>query len=107
IVTVVVFPHFPNIGLWNARLLPFYFLCVYLLAGLGAVTLGRLLAWQLQKVDAETRRWSLIGTPIAVLGFAVVMVGLPLHALPGGHFDGTRYKWPGLSTGVTSRVPVW
>src|SRR5438067_9718510 len=91
IVTAAVFPHFPNIGLWNARLLPFYFLCVYLLAGLGAVTLGRLLAWQLQKVDAETRRWSLIGTPIAVLGFAVVMVGLPLHALPGGHFDGTRY----------------
>jgi hypothetical protein len=107
IVTAIVFPHFPNIGLWNARLLPFYFLCVYLLAGLGAVTLGRVLAWQLRRFDAETRRWSLIGTPVAVLGFAVVMVGLPLHALPGGHFDGTRYHWLGLSTAETSVVPGW
>jgi len=107
IVTAAVFPHFPNIGLWNARLLPFYFSCVYLLAGLGAVTLGRLLAWQLGKTDVELRRWSLIGTPVTVLVFAVVMVGLPLHALPGGHFDGTRYRWLGLSTTESSVVPGW
>jgi hypothetical protein len=102
-----IFPHFPDLGLWNARLLPFYFLCVYLLAGLGAVALVQLGAWALGRLDAEVRRWALVGSPVAVLGFVVVLVGLPLHALPGGTVNGNNYTWLGLSTSETSVVPSW
>jgi len=103
----LMFPRFPeSLGLWNARLLPFYYLCIYLLAGLGVVALARLTAAALTRFDAKIGRGSLVGTAPAVLALVVVLVGMPLRALPGGRVHDNAYSWLGLTTTQTSAVPA-
>src|SRR5581483_2167734 len=64
----------PETRLWNARLLPFYYLALFLLGALGAV---------------------------------VVVVGLPLKALPGEHNDNGVLEWMGLQTRDRNPAPGW
>ncbi|MBL8777938.1 MAG: hypothetical protein JNK12_18515 [Acidimicrobiales bacterium] len=151
----------PQGRLWNARLLPFYFLCLYLLGGYAIAeagkTVGRIVGRATAPppavasaasgpavgrdgaIDAgdgdevpdpapspapgggsgtETPRPAPSGlspertvrlfTPLVGLVFVLVLVALPLHALPFGSTgaDGV-YRWLGLHTSERSFVDGW
>ena len=86
VVLAWTFRYFPQYRLWNARLLPFYYLALYLLAGLAIALIVRSIAIALQ----DLWRWreepgvvSAVGGVVAALVvFAVMLGGMKL--LPGG-----------------------
>ncbi len=100
----------PEGRLWNARLLPFYYLGLYLLAAVGVAEVGRTVAVLLAR---DPDRPSVVG-PAVTAGLALVvsltLISLPLRVLPGGqlHADGS-YSWFGLTNGVNkgSFVRSW
>lgn len=99
----------PDGRLWNARLTPFYYLCLYLLGAIGVAEVGRLLA---ALVAPDVRRpLRAVRAGVAVGGALVVLValGLPLRALPGGTVgaDTLTYRWGPLSTKDDSFVDAW
>ena len=73
----------PQARLWNARVLPFWFLCLYLLAGVAFMEAGTVLVEHLR--TPELRRGALIGVPIVTGVIAFGWVNYPLHNLPFGH----------------------
>ena len=89
----------PQGRLWNARLLPFWYLCLYLLAALAVAEIvdrhRRARRPGPERPHRRGRRWS---APSLVALVAVVVVALPLAALPFGSrpADGDRYTWLGL-----------
>jgi hypothetical protein len=97
VVSAIAFVSMPQSAFWNARVLPFYYLSVYLLAGLG-VTLF------IQQVP------SLGGQSVAAVGAALVVlvvVGLPLGVVPG-HRDLVNGKYTFAGAKVTpSFVDDW
>ncbi|MCU4185686.1 hypothetical protein K6U06_15060 [Acidiferrimicrobium sp. IK] len=112
VAAAVVFRFAPQARLWNARVLPFWFLCLYLLASLAVAELGIFVA------EGVTRRpdlrLSLIPVPVVSLLAALIWVGYPLHILPFGHMvankksGATEYSWLGIhSTAAGSYVPDW
>jgi hypothetical protein len=108
VVAAVGFRFMPQTRLWNARLLPFWYLCLYLLAAIGVAELGRTLATLLARDPEKPRRAVTAAT--AVVGSLVVIVALamPLRAMPFGSTsaDGS-YHWLFLSTTDSSFVPSW
>lgn len=98
----------PDGRLWNARLTPFYYLCLYLLAALGVAELGRLLAALVApdiRRPVRAVRWLAAGAGSVTV---LVALAMPLHALPFGSLDdeGT-YRWGPLSTTDNSFVDAW
>jgi hypothetical protein len=85
--------------LWNARVLPFWFLSLYLLAGVGVAELGPAMGRILARDPEHPPTFARWVTPLAA-AFAVWMfVGLPLGVLP---------KWlPKPSTTDSSYVDDW
>jgi hypothetical protein len=67
----------PQSHLWNARLLPFYYLTRDLLVAMGVAEIGLQIARFVRPGDARTRQWFRFGT----LGFAVIagLIALGLH----------------------------
>lgn len=107
-VWALAFWQVPQLRLWNARLLPFYYLALYLLAAVGVAELARLLsALFARDVNRPLRSVQVVG---ALVGLAVglIVVGLPLRVLPGGSVraDGT-YSWGPLSTRDRSFIEGW
>jgi hypothetical protein len=99
-----LFVFLPQYRLWNARLLPFYFLCIFLLAMLGVALVIRAVA--LVAADVMHRRdepWWIPVTGTAVVAVvSLVYIAGSLYALPGGTMgtvtaaDGTQvsaYRW--------------
>ncbi|MET0904228.1 MAG: 6-pyruvoyl-tetrahydropterin synthase-related protein, partial [Acidimicrobiales bacterium] len=96
--------------LWNARLLPFYYLGLYLLAAIGVAEVIRTVAILAAR---DPDRPSVVGPAVAagvVTVAALVFVALPLRSLPGGSLraDGS-YSWLLLGNGVNqeSFVRSW
>ena len=89
----------PQSRLWNARILPFWYLCLYLLMGV-AVTeagpaIGRWLATDPEQPSPLGRLLTPIGAALAVW----MIVGLPLGVLP---------SWlPKPATTDASFIPSW
>ncbi|MEA2717995.1 MAG: hypothetical protein QOI99_2312, partial [Actinomycetota bacterium] len=85
--------------LWNARVLPFWFLSLYLLAGVGVAELGPAMGRILARDPEHPPTFARWVTPLAA-AFAVWMfVGLPLGVLP---------KWlPKPATTDSSYVDDW
>jgi len=120
IVTIVMGAAFvlaPETRLWNARLLPFYYLGLFLLAALGFAELGRAIALL---VVADPDRPSLaVGAATVGVGVITVLlvVGLPLNWWPGetSDTDGFHLKvppdpLPGLTIGTAAASdpsPYW
>jgi hypothetical protein len=106
--------------LWNARLLPFYYLTVMLLAALAFAETVRLIAELVRAREADLDRPSLgvgVGTALSGLLAILVVVGLPLGVLPfkEGYVDeggGQGYSWPSfspvqVSSSPASFIPGW
>ncbi len=110
-ISVVVFRFGWPVGrLWNARVLPFWFLCLYLLAAVAIAEGGALLLEPLR--GGEVPAWSRIATLIlpVVAAMAVwIWVGFPLHGLPGGKVTARtgQYTWLGISNADNSFIPAW
>jgi hypothetical protein len=102
----------PESRLWNARLLPFYYLALFLLAALGIGELARAVV-VLVSPDPEHPNNVLelalkTGITAVTLAAVVVMVGLPLNALPGETSANGTMKWMGLlSTSDPNPAPDW
>jgi len=98
----------PQTRLWNARLLPFFYLTLYLLAALGIAELGRTIATLLARDPDRPVRFVTIGTAVAAWVVVITSLAMPLRAMPGGSVqpDGS-YQWAFLSTTESSFVSSW
>ena len=101
----------PETRLWNARLLPFYYLALFLLGALGVAELARAVAVLVAPDPSREAGVAGVGLKAAVaavaLGAVVVVVGLPLKALPGEHNDNGVLEWMGLQTRDRNPAPGW
>lgn len=94
----------PQTRLWNARILPFWFLCLYLLAGLAITEVSHLMAesgaYRRGIAPGANKRTDAaeIGAPLVALLGVVALLGLPLGALPSW--------WP-VDSEDHSFVPDW
>ncbi len=96
----------PHGKLWNARLLPFYYLSVYILAAIALALVGRFIAATVsERLDSPSRP-VMAGASILALLATLTAVGLPLRILPGAdRTDG--YSWFGIESNARSFVPSW
>jgi putative flippase GtrA len=94
----VAFVVAPEGRIWNARLLPFWFLCLYLLAGVGVSEVGRALGGVFARDPDRPARWPALATPAVVLVGTIVLGVGPLRALPA---------WLPIRPGQGSFVPGW
>lgn len=94
--------------LWNARILPFYYLSVYLVAAIGIAIVARFSAATVsERLDAPDRR-VLVGTTIAGLFVTLITVSMPLRILPFDQLqDDGSYEWLGVETSSKSFIPSW
>ncbi len=111
VIDALVFRFAPQARLWNARVLPFWFICLYFLASLAVSELGVLVAEMVQSERAPRLR--LVPVPVVSLAAALIWVAYPLHILPFGHVAATKsgpteYSWLGIhSSAAGSYVPDW
>ncbi|MDQ1442972.1 MAG: hypothetical protein QOG97_3200 [Acidimicrobiaceae bacterium] len=110
VLSVLIFRFAPQARLWNARVLPFWFLCLYLLAGVAVAEGGAALIEPLKGGPAPY--WSKLTTlalPVVAAMAVWIWVGFPLHGLPGGSVDSRtgKYTWLGISNSDTSFIPGW
>ncbi|MCU0270885.1 MAG: hypothetical protein MUF83_19880 [Acidimicrobiales bacterium] len=107
-VAALGFRYMPEGRLWNARLLPFYYLCVYMLAAVGVSEIGRLLAALFARDVRRPVRAVTAATALIGLAVGLVSVALPLRVLPGGAVDESgAYAWGPLSTTDSSYIDDW
>ncbi|MCU1462351.1 MAG: hypothetical protein JWO37_2426 [Acidimicrobiales bacterium] len=71
----------PPHRLWNARVLPFWYLCLYFLAAIAVAEVARGLAVLVSADPHRPNVWWRHGTAIVTLVAVLVIVGRPLHAL--------------------------
>ncbi|MGH9152490.1 MAG: hypothetical protein ACRD03_08855, partial [Acidimicrobiales bacterium] len=69
----------PQGKIWNPRLLPFWFLCLYLLAGIALASLAWGAVWLAGGRRRAVDRVARIATPVGVAAVTLVFVALPLH----------------------------
>ena len=108
VVFAAAFLLLPEGRLWNVRLLPFYYLSINLLAGIGVAEMGRLLVG-LVRNSGDTARAFVTAGPALVATLAIwVHLGLPLHSLPYGSTDTSNgYSWTFWSTDDLHLGPYW
>ena len=106
VLAAVVFRIAPQARLWNARVLPFWFLCLYLLVGVAFMEAGLMLVESIRGQSA--RRGQVFAVPIVTALVALVWVNYPLHNLPFGHTTASgKYTWLGISSTDSSFIPSW
>ncbi|MGH9276502.1 MAG: hypothetical protein ACRD12_00100, partial [Acidimicrobiales bacterium] len=98
-ISAMVFIFAPQGRLWNARVLPFWYICLYLLAAVAVTELGVALAKLFAKDPLYPSERIVRATPVAAAVLVWMAVGLPLGVIP---------KWvPTPSTADTSYIPSW
>jgi hypothetical protein len=107
----VSFVVLPEGRLWNGRLLPFYYLTVMLLAGVAVAETAKLVARR-ARLDRPAPLAAGVPTALGALLVTLVLVGLPLGALPFDERNGTGFDWPSFSpyqahAEPESFVPSW
>ncbi len=124
LVTGFGFVYWPQHRLWNARILPFWFLCLYFLAAFGIWWLvrtfvaertdhhsgeaGRLVLW-VGSVPIDRRRLtSWLTAPLALMS-ALAFIAVYLGVAPGGAYTDGDYKWGPVtvSSGDRNFVSGW
>lgn len=107
VLAAVAFRYDPQSILWNARVLPFWFLGLYLLAGLAVAELYALFAERWTSFSVTSRAAALPG-PLVVLLLALIWVGFPLRVLPGEHAGASgAYEFLGIPQQTASYIPSW
>ncbi len=92
--------------LWNARILPFYYLSVYIVAALAVAHVARFSAAAYsERLEAPDRR-VLAGATIFGLLATLGTVSVPLQILPFEQDDGT-YQVFGIAPSSKSFIPSW
>ena len=122
VIFAVAFVVMPEGRLWNVRILPFYYLTVYLTA---ALAVAELIGWGRSWLDrrhadrveagADTGRFAALAGSLAAGGCValgalavLVMVGLPLRSLPGGGLgDDGAYRWGPFSSSESNLGTYW
>ncbi len=105
----VAFVAAPQAALWNARLLPFWYLCIYLVAALGIGYIALAIRWFVLEVSTDrddahsslarsSDRWARFSVPFVAGLLVITGVGGPLGALPSW--------WP-TPTSTASYLPSW
>ena len=84
----------PEGRLWNGRLLPFYYLTVMLLAGMALPEVVRTIS-RLVRAGRPAGTAAGVAPALGSLLGVLVVVGLPLGALPLSERAGTGFDWPG------------
>ena len=97
---LVGFRLLPEGPLWNARLLPFWYLCLYLLAGIAVAEVGAALTAVFAGNPDRPSPWAGAVTPVFATAVVLWFVALPLWQWPA---------WlPGETRGVNdSYIPGW
>lgn len=111
LVFAVAFVLIPEGRLWNVRLLPFYYLAVYLTAAIAVAELARLAGSASGRMaDFGARRAVVVTASIALVftGAIVVMMARPLRSLPGGSINAEgAYVWGPFSTNQFNLGGFW
>ena len=109
VVAAVAFLYVPQSRLWNARLLPFYYLALYLLGAVAIAEVGRTVARLVASDVHRPPRVVLWITAVVGLCGWLIVLGLPLRTLPFGSIDkdGLTYQWGPLKTRDSSFVTSW
>jgi len=106
----------PEGRLWNVRILPFYYLSVYLLAGIAISELARLFGDFLRSADAirHNRPTAMAGGPAALAALVIITVlAFPLRSFPHGVVyvdEGVHefgFDWAELGTSQLNLGPGW
>ncbi len=107
VLAALAFRFMPQSILWNARVLPFWFLCLYLLGGLAVAEFYAIIAERTTNFMV-TLRAALLPAPLIVLVLVFIWVGFPLRILPGEHAtaDGD-YEFLGIPQKSESFIPGW
>lgn len=115
-VCALVFVATPASRLWNARALPFWFLCLYLLAGIafaeaGSAVTEAVVAWRDRDrapSAVAASPWRFVAVPVVTLLVALGWVGYPLRILPGGKvLANGDYSWAGIASSDNSYIRDW
>jgi hypothetical protein len=107
VLAAFVFRFAPNARLWNARVLPFWFLCLYLLVGVFFAEFGTVIV-ALVRGRGRTRGWAMVPIPLATLLVGLIWTGFPLRILPFGHLTAAgKYDWLGITSTDNSFIPGW
>ncbi len=98
----------PHGKLWNARLLPFYYLSVYMLVAVAIGLVARFAAIAISERFDEPNRPVMAASSVVGLLATLVVIGIPLRILPGGvdQEDGT-YSFFGAESQAGSFIPSW
>jgi uncharacterized membrane protein len=97
----------PQGRLWNARLLPFYYLSLYFLGAIGVAYVARVLAMLVARDPAKPVRAVNVTAAVAATVVGIVALAMPLRAMPFGESRGGEYHWAFLSTTDSSFIPSW
>jgi len=97
----LAFIYLPEGRLYNGRLLPAYYLSIYLLAAIAIAEMIRILGFLMKKAaKGKERIGNLVSGSIGFL-FVVLFIfylAVPLRVLPGGKMQGNAYQWMGYET---------
>ena len=107
VLAALAFRFMPQSILWNNRVLPFWFLALYVLAALAVAELYWLVA-QRSTNYLVTLRAAMLPAPLIVLVLVLVWVGFPLRILPGEHgVANGDYEFLGIPQKTESYIPSW
>ena len=104
----LLFVYMPEGRLWNARLLPFYYLALYFLAAVGIAEISRLVATLFAPDVNKPLRAVMAVTAVGGLA-ALILVALPLRNIPGGNTNAedNSYSWGPFHTTDSSFIDSW
>jgi hypothetical protein len=108
VVAAAAVTNLPAGALWNERLLPFYYLSVYLAAAVGVSLVVRFAAVAITEDFARPHGRTLAGATLVGLVATIIGVGIPLRVLPFAQDrpDGTE-QWLVFTSHARSFLPSW
>lgn len=106
--SVTAVANLPEAKLWNARLLPFYYLSVFIVAAVGVALVARMSASVVSGRVEAPDRVTVGGATVAAVVAMLFALALPLRILPFGSTNPEGdYTWLGITSSANSFVGTW